>query len=144
MSDLRAEFQRIYEEHSQLTPQLVVDEWRPPSHPQHERLEWNNKIAGEAYRRIQAHELIRSVKLVYAEADETAPEKSIRQWHAVRSESPGNGGYIYEPADRVATNPLLRAIVLRDMERDWNSLKARYSAFEEFVELVSKDMQKAS
>jgi hypothetical protein len=139
VSDLRAEFERIYKHYDVLTPQLVVDEWRSPKHQYHDRLEWDNRVAGESYRRIQAHELIRSVRVIFKHAGTDGPQLSVRKWHAVRSPVADNGGFVYEPAEKVAEDPLIRAIVLRDMQRDWEQLKQRYAEFEEFIELIQGD-----
>lgn len=33
-----------------------------------------------------------------------------------------------------------RALVLRDMERDWKQLRSRYETFAEFTEMIRKDI----
>lgn len=141
---LRDQLQQVYDDHGKLTPTLVVDVARPEDHPLHERFEWDDAIAGEAWRRRQAHELIRSVKIVVKPANDITPETSVRAWQAVRGEDEDPGGYVYEPAEKVAEDPRLREIVLRDMERDWQDLKRRYSAFAEFVEMVRRDVEDAA
>lgn len=132
---LRDQMQAVYDQHGRLTPTLVVDTARDPSHPLHSRFEWDDSVAGEAWRRHQAHELIRSVKVTYAEADDTSPEKKVRAFHAVRTEA----GHVYEPAEKVAADPFLSQLVLRDMEREWQQLKRRYQEFEEFWRMVRQD-----
>lgn len=133
---LREQLEAIYAEHHRLDPQVVVDAARPKSHPLHGRFEWNNAVAGEAWRRVQAHELIRSVRVVYREASDSGPEASVRAFHAVRRED----GHVYESAETVAHDPLLRAMVLRDMERQWQELKRRYGDFAEFIDMVREDL----
>lgn len=137
--DLRGELQSIYEQHKKLTPALVVDIARDPEHPLHSRFQWNDAVAGEAWRRQQAHELIRSVRVVYREASETFPEKSVRAFHAVRKED----GHVYEPVDKVAADDFTRRLVLADMERDWKALRRRYEDFEEFTAMVRRDLDAA-
>lgn len=133
---LRDQLQTIYDSRGHLDPEVVVDVARPKTHPLHSRFEWDDKVAGEAHRRRQAHELIRSVRVIYRDADDLAPESSVRAFHAVRSEP----GYVYEPVERVASDPLLRAVVLREMEREWQALKRRYADFAEFLDLVQSDV----
>ncbi len=133
---LRDQLQTIYDQRGQLTPNIVVDEARDPGHPLHNRFEWDNSVAGEAWRRQQAHELIRSVRIVYREATEKEPARKVRHWHAVRNEN----GHVYEPAPKVAADPLLRQMVLRDMEREWRQLQNRYGQFQEFIEMVRRSL----
>lgn len=132
---LRTHLQTIYEDHGKLTPEIVVDVARPKSHPLHNRFEWNNTLAGELWRREQAAQLIRSVKAVYAKPD-SEQRLEIRAWHAIK----GPDYNSYEPTEKVIADPISRALLLRDMERDWKALKARYSDFVEFIELVKEDV----
>lgn len=134
--DLRGELQTIYDRHKRLTPALVVEQARAPEHPLHSRFEWNDAVAGEAWRRQQAHELIRSVRVVYREADEASPEKSVRAFHAVRKED----GHVYEPVGKVVADDFTRRLVLADMEREWKALHRRYQDFEEFTAMVRRDL----
>lgn len=137
---LRDHLQDIYDQHGALTPALVVEQARPKSHPLHDRFEWDNRAAGEAWRRQQAHELIRSVKVVYREATDSDPAEHVRAWHAVRGEE----GHSYEPAEKVAGDPFLSALVLKDMEREWKQLHRRYGHFAEFVALVRGDTEQVA
>ncbi len=134
---LREQLQAIYDTHGKLTPSLVVNEARDPDHPLHDRFEWNYAVAAEAWRREQAHELVRSVRIVYRKSED-GPEKSVRAFHALRSER----GYVYEPADKVVENPLLTRIVLADMRREWETLRRRYGGFREFAQMVRADLER--
>lgn len=142
--DLREALQAIYDQHGQLTPSLVVQVARENSSEAAAvircRLEWDDAVAGEAWRREQAHELIRSVRVVYRKATDKAPEKSIRAFHAVR----GDSGHVYEPVERVVDDPFTRRLVLADMEREWKQMKARWADFKEFAEMVREDMAQAA
>lgn len=136
---LRDQLQAIYNGHGKLTPAIVVNEARDESHPLHTRFEWDDAAAGESWRRQQAHELIRSVRVVYREADEKNPEKSVRAFHAVRSESE----HVYEPVEKIAEDDFARQLLLKDMEREWQSLRRRYEQFEEFLSMVRRDTDAA-
>lgn len=133
---LRECLQQIYDERGQLTPAAVVDVARDAAHPLHERFEWDDSVAGEAWRRVQAQELIRSVKVIYREPTETEEGRSVRSWVSVRREN----GNVYEPAQAVAEDPFTRQLVMRDMEREWKALHRRYAHFREFVDLVREDI----
>lgn len=134
---LRDQLQAVYDEHGTLTPTLVVDAARPADHPLHDRFEWDDAIAGEAWRREQAQQLIRSVRVVVREASEDGPEITVRAFHAIRSEA----GHVYEPLERVQNNPFLSEMLLRDMEREWRQLRNRYEHMAEFLAMVRRDTQ---
>ena len=134
---LRDHLQTVYERHGTLTPALLVDEARPETHPLHGKFEWDDAIAGEAYRRDQAAQLIRSVRIVYREADEHEAARTVRAYHAIRDES----GTAYRPNDEVVASPFLTELLLRDMEREWKQLKRRWAHFSEFAEMVRGDVK---
>jgi hypothetical protein len=133
---LRDQLQAVYDKYNQLTPELVVQEAANPASPLHSRFEWDDTVAAEAWRREQAHRLIQRVKVVYREADDKNAAKSVRAFHAVRTEI----GHAYEPVEKVARDPFLAQLVMRDMEREWKTLKRRYSDFHEFWSLIRSDL----
>lgn len=136
MSDLREELLAVRAAYGRLTPQLVVDTARPASHPLHDRFEWDDAIAGEAHRRQQASDLIRKVRVVYAPSDEGA-FRSVRAFHAIKAP---DGQSVYEDVDNIVQDPILSALLRRDMERDWRALRQRWEDFEEFWQLVKEDL----
>lgn len=140
MSGLRDELLAVRSQHGQLTPQLVVDTARDPQHPLHSRFEWNDAVAGEAWRRQQAHELIRKAKVVYREASDAEPEKSVRAFVAIRAEE----GHVFDPVEEVAEDPFRRKLALADMEREWKALYRRYQEFGEFLDMVRQDVGDAA
>lgn len=137
---LREELQAIHAKHGKLTPDLVVEEARSAEHPLHNHVfDRPPTEAAEAWYRHRAHALIASVKVVYKEADENGPERSVRAFHAVQTEQ----GYIYEPVDRFVHDGFSRRLLLTSMEREWKQLFDRYKEFEEFLELVKTDLEAA-
>lgn len=132
MTDLRTQLRDIYAQHGQLTPTLLVGVARDENHPLHSRFEWNDAVAGEAYRNVQARELIRSVRVVYREATATDPARSVRAFHSLADEDSRG----YHPVEEIAGDDIARQILLRDMQRAWQDMKRRYSEFEEFWALV--------
>lgn len=136
MNYLREQLQAIYEERGKLTPKSVVDAARPKSHPLHSRFEWNDKVAGERYREVQARDLIQSVKITYKRGDTL---QQTRGFVSVQRED----GYAYVPTEEVVEDEVLTEIVRRAMEREWRQLKSRYGHFVEFVELVRKEVEAA-
>ena len=134
---LRDQLQTIYDQRGELTPRLVVDEARDDDHPLHTRFEWDDSVAGEKYRHVQAQQLIRSVRIVVRPADDKRPADSIRAFQSVRRDD----GFAYVPSEDVATDPVLTQIVLMDMKREWLALQRRYGHFAEFVELVKQTVE---
>lgn len=137
---LRSILQSIYDQHGELTPELVVQEARAKDHPLHARFEWDNKTAGEQWRKHQASELIRSVKVVYREATEDEEERTVRAFHAVRTPK----GNTYQPAEKIVENPFTRQLVLNEMEREWKAFRRRYERFAEFAEMIRRDIEEAA
>ena len=134
---LRDQLQAVYDEHGRLTPAAVVDTARPADHPLHGRFEWDNAVAGDAYRLDQARRLIRSVRVVYREADEKESARTVRAFHAIRDEE----GMAYRPVEEIVENQIATKILLQDMQREWLQLKRRYGMFEEFLQLIRSDLE---
>lgn len=118
-----------------LTPEIVVDAARPEEHPLHSRFEWDDSIAAEKWRREQASELIRSVKITYANA--RGIEKSVRAYVAVRGDTYGSTGYV--PTEEALSDPFTRALLLREFEREWKTFKAKYDCLAEFASVIARD-----
>lgn len=136
-SSLRDQLLAVREEYGKLTPRVVVDVARDPEHPLHSRFEWDDAIAGEKYRQQQAHELIQTLKVGYSKPD--GQRKDIRAFHAIRRDDE----FVYEPVETIADDPITKQILLRDMERDWKTLRKRYEHMREFLDLVRRDLDAA-
>jgi hypothetical protein len=129
--NLQQELQKIHDDKGELTPALVVDRARDESHPLHSRFEWDDTVAGEAYRREQAHRLIRSVTITYAH-DEHGP-RQVRAFVAV---SRGGVRPTYEPVATVVADDILRQRALNELREQIARLQRRYGHLEEFAALM--------
>lgn len=134
---LRDQLQKIEKDHGALTPRVVVDAARDENHPLHERFEWEDSVAGERWRTYQAAQLIRSVRVTYKPGTDSDAPRSVRAFHAVRTEN----GNVYRGAEDIANDEFARALVLSDMEREWKQLLRRYREFEEFLSMVRTDIE---
>lgn len=123
----------IRSERGQLTPQDVVDVARDESHPLHARFEWDNELAGEAFRRVQASELIRSVKVVYTQSPE-GEERKVRRWSALPSEKDQCG---YIPTEEAMQDPFTAKLLLREAEREFKTFQRKYGHLKEFADMVA-------
>jgi len=139
---LREQLQQIYDEHGRLTAGLVVDAAKPKTHPLHARyFAMADREAAYEYRKVLAAKDIRSVRVIYREADEREPERSVRAFHAVRDED-GNGSY--EPVEKIVESPFLTKLLMADMQREWKALQRRYASFEEFWQMVQGDAEEVA
>lgn len=136
MANLRAELTGIYQKYGELTPQAVVDEARPETAPLHNRFEWDDAAAGEAYRRVQASELIRSVRIQYGIDPKTSERKYIRAFHAVRDTDAEKSGYA--PTEEIMQDELATKILLKQCEREIADLKRKYGHLREFADMVKE------
>lgn len=135
---LRDLLQPIYQKHGYLDPELLVAEGTPERSPLHHEFEWDNEIAGHRYRLSQAAEMIREVKRVIQPAAPEGPKRVIREYLAV----PQDDGFSnrYEHIDDIKKDPIKVELLRRQMERDWQAFQARWAAYEEFWEMVRRDV----
>lgn len=136
---VRDELQAIYERRGVLTPGLVVDEARDPSHPLHSKFEWDDTVAAEAHRRQQAQTLIRSVRIRYVGETTDQVSDAVRAFTSVRTPA----GYAYQPTLEVIADPLKVRMVLADMKREWQAMRRRWENYEQFWALVEADIPKS-
>lgn len=144
MNDIRLSQQQLHEQlleiraaRGRLLPSDVVDVARDPASPLHSRFEWRNDIAGELYRREQARELIRSVKIVYSESPE-GEERSVRGWSAL-PDAPDHRGYV--PTEEALQDPFTAKLLLRQAERELKAFKKKYGHLAEFHALVNSVLE---
>lgn len=136
-TDLREVLLAIREEHGRLTPKIVVEAARDPGSPIHSKFVWDDTKAAELFRESQAAELLRSVKISYSTGEDRLPT-SIRAFHATSSPE---FGHHYAPIEEILDDPVQRQLLLRDMQRDWITMKQRYEHLIEFWETISSDLE---
>jgi hypothetical protein len=132
MANLRGTLTAIYEKHGELNGQIVVEEARPENAPLHHRFEWDDAIAGEAYRVIQGEDLIRSVKIRFDVAGE---RKHTRAFISGRDAGDVERGG-YRPTEEVVEDELAMKILLRELEREIADIKRKYGHLVEFADIV--------
>lgn len=132
---LRDHLLAVRDQYGALTPRNVVDAARDEGHPLHSRFEWDDTIAAARYREVQAGELIRKVKITYA--DKKGEQRDVRAFLVVRGDGPTSE---YVPTEQVMTDPFTSRLVLQEFEREWKAFKARYDHLAEFTSLILKDV----
>lgn len=134
MTDLRGELTDIYQKHGKLTPELVVEESRTVTAPLHNRFEWDDELAGEQYRIVQAAEIIRSVRVVFAVTDK-GERKFVRAFQSLnKSGDSERGGYV--PTEEIIQDELATKILLKQLERDIADIRRKYGHLKEFVDMI--------
>jgi hypothetical protein len=139
------QLQAIYNRHRTLTPQIVLSEATDPHHPLHHRFTWDDSEAGQRWRLHQAQALIRSVNVVI-DRGASLPPISVR---AFVSESEIRRGAdddttdagFYLPVEEVVSNDVMRTAWFQTLRRDWERLKAKAGASQEFAQMVVEDMR---
>lgn len=134
MADLRSELAAIRKQYGTLTPANVVDAARDENHPLHHRFEWDDTVAAEKYRLVQARQLIRVLRETYT--DSGGKPADVRTYHAIPRET----GMVYEPLDEIVHDDIASKVLMQSMEREWRALKARYEKFAEFRTMVLGDL----
>jgi len=134
MTSVIATLNGIYDKHGVLTPSLVVDTARPVGAPLHDRFEWDDAVAGEEYRKVQAGQLIRSVKIRFDTGESRS--EPMRAFLPVRVA--GSGPAEFVPAVKALGDPVSRELVLKDFRRILLGLRSRYSQLEEYSSYVKE------
>lgn len=133
MTNLREELQRIYHEHHALSPRLVVDAATPEDHPLHKYFEWDDEKASRGYRLVQARSLIRSVRIVFKENEQTGEVSKVRAYV-----STGQSGQpsAYLPVEEAAADPFTYQLVLRDFQRQIMALRRQFGHLQEYEQMM--------
>lgn len=135
--DLRELLRGIYDQGGRLTPALVVDAARPVDSPLHHRFTWDDTVAGERWRQVEAAQLIRSCRIVYAEGPSPEGPRTVRAFTALRETDLPTCNYM--PTAVALADDFAAKLILRDMEREWRNLQRRYGHMAEFADMIRRD-----
>jgi hypothetical protein len=126
--DAGEELARIHAKRDRLTPQVVVDESRTDDAPLHPAFEWDDNIAGERYRHIQAKDLIKTVEVIQPAKDGPEPEPAyVNVSKSARR---------YEPVAEVVKSPqMFESAFLQACER----LRAAERAVEHLQQVAKRE-----
>lgn len=136
--DYKADPQKAYEEivnHGEITPENVLEVARNPKSEIHNDFEWDDSVAGERYRLIQARKMIQCF-VIERKKDKGEEPQRIR---AVQISSTPN---VYKPVQFFVKHVdeyeklLKRAIQeLKDIQKRYSTLTELESVFEAINEL---------
>lgn len=123
--------ERIASRDGELTPQAVVIEAKPKSHPLHGYFLWDDAKAGAAYRIEQAGYLIRAVVRV----EDDSP-REIRAFVSIDIGDEDEPRATYQPINVVMADPEMRDAVLRRALMELDAWRKKYRDLEELVDVV--------
>lgn len=135
-SEIVAELERLYAQHGELTPRIVVDAAREEDSPLHSQFEWDFELAAEHWLLEQASHLIRRARIRIVSAPEMPP-LNVRAFISQQTE---DKRHVYRPYRIVTADAAMRQQALDDMERDWKALRRKWETYTEFWLLVQKDL----
>jgi len=136
MGNLREILTDIYEKHGEITPKIVVEEARPHDSLLHHRFEWDDSVAGEAYRRVQAGGLLREV-MVRLPDSPNGEHKFVRAFHS-RREAGDKIATGYMPTVEIVQDPLMTRLLLKEFEREIVEIKRKYGHLTEFAQIMNR------
>lgn len=129
--DLRDELLAIRKQYGVLTAEHVLAAATPVGSPLHDKFTWDDSEAAEQYRLIEARKLIRFVREPYTRP--TGEPGTVRFFHP---QPQASGAMVYQPLAEIVQDPIASALLMKQAEREWRALWARYQHLQEFVDLV--------
>ena len=118
-----------------LTTQRIVSHARDTKHPLHKHFEWDDRIAGEAYRREQAGQIVRSI-VVKADTESGV----ARAFVSVNDTT----GISYRSLSTVMKSADLQEKLLAQLQHALQAIEDRYKEFEDVCSLVREAREKVT
>lgn len=115
-----------------LTPRAIVDDARPPDAPLHQLFQWDDAKAAEAYREVQAQEVLRSVVVQIPERPPTADP--VRAFVSVRVEHQP----VYTSVGVALADDAMREQLLAQAMRELTGIRERYKELSELAALFTQ------
>ena len=113
---------------SEVTPENVLDKARNKETELHKCFEWDNTVAGEKYRLIQARDIIRHFVIV-------TPEESKEEPIKVRSYQITTTRNVYQPTKVFLQKPDEYSALLERAKNELEAFKQRYKMLTELEEI---------
>ena len=135
MSHAREALQAIYDQHGELTPELVLKAARSKTSALHRFFTWDKDDAADKWLLHQAHTLIQRVKIRVR----TSPDETIRVRAFVHA--PDRGYYI--PTDEALTSAS-RDVVLEQALREIEALCRKYQHLIDWDAVLNAVLERAA
>lgn len=140
------------EKDGKVTPKDLVDASRPKDAPLHNEFEWNDKIASEKYREVQAGYIIRSVAIritsipaevtkVNVQITKAEDEPNVRFYHAIERDGKG-----FENIETIVTDDEKEAKLMAQCVKDIKYFKEKYivlkDAMPTLFDAIDKELER--
>lgn len=129
------EFEAIEKEKGSITRESVVDRARPENAPLHPLFQWNDTIAAEEYRKVQAHQLISNLVIVQPREEPEKPPIIYRAF-VNSSESPCQEGS-YINLKKATASPETMSILLANAKRELKAFREKYDMLTDLSPVMS-------
>ena len=137
----------LYDRDGCLTPVSVVSEAADPGSPLHEFFTWDDDVAAQQYRLIQAGKLIKRVRVQITPTSSGEGEaKAVRIVRAFHNVAPVTEPAEYHSISRIAEDPRLEAAAEARARNDLKRVRKRYEDLRSLVDVVREvfGMEEAS
>lgn len=126
------EFETIEEKHGFVNNKNVLSAARKKKSPLHCCFEWDDNVASEKYRLVQAGQLIRSLKVVQQEEENVdEPVLGVRAYVSVEEEDDTH----YVSIVKVMQTPDLKEQYLKKAHKEMVDWRKRYGDLKEFSKI---------
>lgn len=128
----KGDAQKCYDECqtlSEITPENVLKKAKNKKTELHKCFEWDNTVAGEKYRLIQARQIIQHFVIVTPEEKEEEEPVKIRSYQVTTQRN------VYEPTRLIMQKPDEYKALLKRAKAELESFKQRYKTLTELEEL---------
>ena len=129
----KADAQKCYDECQTLkevTPEQVLEKAKNKRTELHKCFEWDDTVAGEKYRLIQARDVIRHFVIVHKTSDDE--EKKVRQYQITTKKN------TYEPTRVFLHKPDEYTALLERAKAELEAFKQRYEMLAELEEIFAE------
>lgn len=119
------------DELSSITCENVVEKAKDETTELHKLFEWDNNIAGEKYRKIQANQIIQNIQVVVKKGDEKNAPTLSKAFVTLKKNTE------FEPIEVVVNNPEKYNALLDRATRQLKTIREKYAELEELQSIFT-------
>jgi len=130
------ELERIKNKYGGIVPKTVVDESRTEDAILHECFDWNDATAAEAYREVQAREIVRCIVITKTTDEKQQEEITVRAFVPVYMDDNKSKKYI--SIEDALSDSNYEKQIIEQAKNEMIALKSKFGKLMQFAELVKK------